>query len=169
MKRRVLLTGGAGFIGSHLVRAHLGAGDEVTVLDDLSSGKAENLPEGVRLVRADVRSPEARSLAATGGFTILNHHAAQMDVRRSVEDPLYDAQINVIGLLNVLEGARAGRTPRRVRLVRRHRVRRGRRDSDAGIRFQAAGLAVRDRQADLGVLSRDVRAAIPTRGCLPAL
>jgi len=108
MKRRVLLTGGAGFIGSHLVRAHLGAGDEVTVLDDLSSGKAENLPEGVRLVRADVRSPEARSLAATGGFTILNHHAAQMDVRRSVEDPLYDAQINVIGLLNVLEGARAG-------------------------------------------------------------
>ena len=108
MKRRVLITGGAGFIGSHLVRAYLAAGDEVTVLDDLSSGKAENLPDGVRLVRADVRSPEARSLAATGGFAILNHHAAQMDVRRSVEDPLYDAQINVIGLLNVLEGARAG-------------------------------------------------------------
>src|SRR5512146_358950 len=108
MKRRVLITGGAGLIGSHLVRAHLAAGDDVPVLDDLSSGKAEHLPDGVPLVRADVRSSEARALAATGGFTILNHHAAQMDVRRSVQDPLYDAQINVIGLLNVLEGARAG-------------------------------------------------------------
>ena len=108
MKRRVLITGGAGFIGSHLVRAHLATGDDVTVLDDLSSGKADNLPAGVPLVRADVRSPEARSLAATGGFTILNHHAAQMDVRRSVADPVFDAQVNVLGLLNVLEGARAG-------------------------------------------------------------
>jgi UDP-glucose 4-epimerase len=108
MKRRVLITGGAGFIGSHLVRAHLAAGDDVTVLDDLSSGKPDNLPDGVPLVRADVRSPEARSLAATGGFTILNHHAAQMDVRRSVADPVFDAQVNVLGLLNVLEGARAG-------------------------------------------------------------
>ena len=108
MKRRVLVSGGAGFIGSHLVRAYLAAGDEVTVLDDLSSGKRENLPQGVPLVQADVRSPEARHLAATGGFTILNHHAAQMDVRRSVEDPFFDAQVNVLGLLNLLQGARAG-------------------------------------------------------------
>lgn len=108
MKRRVLVSGGAGFIGSHLVRAYLAAGDAVTVLDDLSSGRRENLPEGVPLVTADVRSPEARALAASGGFTIVNHHAAQMDVRRSVEDPVFDAQINVLGLLNLLEGARAG-------------------------------------------------------------
>jgi UDP-glucose 4-epimerase len=108
MKRRVLVSGGAGFIGSHLVRAHLAAGDTVTVLDDLSSGRRENLPEGVTLVQADIRSPEARELAASGGFTILNHHAAQMDVRRSVQDPVFDAQINVLGLLNLLEGARAG-------------------------------------------------------------
>lgn len=108
MKRRVLVSGGAGFIGSHLVRAHLAAGDAVTVVDDLSSGKRENLPDGVELVQADVRSPEARALVATGGFTILNHHAAQMDVRRSVEDPVYDAQVNVLGLLNLLEGAKAG-------------------------------------------------------------
>lgn len=108
MKRRVLVSGGAGFIGSHLVRAYLAAGDDVTVVDDLSSGKRENLPEGVTLVQADVRSPEARSLAATGGFAILNHHAAQMDVRRSVEDPVFDAQVNVLGLLNLLEGAKAG-------------------------------------------------------------
>lgn len=72
MKRRVLVSGGAGFIGSHLVRAYLAAGDAVTVVDDLSSGRRENLPEGVTLVQADVRSPEARSLAATGGFAILD-------------------------------------------------------------------------------------------------
>jgi UDP-glucose 4-epimerase len=108
MKRRVLVSGGAGFIGSHVVRAHLAAGDEVAVLDDLSSGRVENLPAGVRLERVDVRSPEARAFVAGGGFTVLNHHAAQMDVRRSVEDPMYDAQVNVLGLLNLLEGARAG-------------------------------------------------------------
>ena len=108
MKRRVLVSGGAGFIGSHVVRAYLAAGDEVTVLDDLSSGRVENLPAAVPLVRVDVRSPEARALVATGGFAVLNHHAAQMDVRRSVADPMYDAQVNVLGLLNLLEGARAG-------------------------------------------------------------
>lgn len=108
MKRRVLVTGGAGFIGSHVVRFHIAHGDDVTVLDDLSSGKAENLPGGVELVRADVRSPEARQLVATGRFAILNHHAAQMDVRRSVVDPVFDAQVNVLGLLNLLDGARAG-------------------------------------------------------------
>jgi UDP-glucose 4-epimerase len=108
MTRRVLVSGGAGFIGSHVVRVHLAAGDEVTVIDDLSSGRAEHVPDGVPLVRADVRSPEARALVASGGFAVLNHHAAQMDVRRSVEDPVFDAQVNVIGLLNLLEGARAG-------------------------------------------------------------
>ena len=108
MKRRVLVSGGAGFIGSHVVRAHLAAGDEVAVLDDLSTGRVENLPAGIRLERVDVRSPEARAFVAGGGFTVLNHHAAQMDVRRSVADPMYDAQVNVLGLLNLLEGARAG-------------------------------------------------------------
>ena len=108
MTRRVLVSGGAGFIGSHVVEAYLAAGDEVSVLDDLSTGKAENVPAPAKLVRADIRSPEARALVAGGGFTVLNHHAAQMDVRRSVEDPVFDAQVNVLGLLNLLEGARAG-------------------------------------------------------------
>jgi len=90
------------------VEAYLAAGDEVSVLDDLSTGRVENVPAGARLVRADIRSPEARALVAGGGFAILNHHAAQMDVRRSVEDPVFDAQVNVVGLLNLLEGARAG-------------------------------------------------------------
>ncbi len=108
MGRKVLITGGAGFVGSHVVDAHLAAGDDVTVLDDLSTGRRENIPAGVRFVHADVRSPEARELVARGGFVLLNHHAAQMDVRRSVADPLFDAGVNVVGLLNLLEGARAG-------------------------------------------------------------
>ncbi|PYP36144.1 MAG: UDP-glucose 4-epimerase [Gemmatimonadetes bacterium] len=108
MTRKVLVTGGAGFIGSHVVDAYLAAGDDVTVLDDLSTGKREQVPPGARLVQADVRSPAARELLATGDFTLLNHHAAQMDVRRSVADPVFDAEVNVLGLLNLLEGARLG-------------------------------------------------------------
>jgi len=108
MTRRVLLSGGAGFVGSHVAEAYLAAGDEVTVLDDLSTGRRENLPRGVRLVHADIRSAEARDLLAQGRFELLNHHAAQMDVRRSVADPLFDLDVNLRGLLNLLEGARAG-------------------------------------------------------------
>ena len=108
MTRRVLVSGGAGFIGSHVAEAYLAAGDEVTVLDDLSTGRRENLPRGVRFVHADIRSAEARDLLAQGRFELLNHHAAQMDVRRSVADPLFDLDVNLRGLLNLLEGARAG-------------------------------------------------------------
>src|SRR5207245_4879919 len=108
MSRRVVVTGGVVFSGSHVVDAHVAAGDEVTVLDDLSSGRAANVPEAARLVRADVRSATARALVADGAFTILNHHATQMDVRRSVADPVFDADVNVLGLLNLLEGARTG-------------------------------------------------------------
>ncbi len=108
MTRKVLVSGGAGFIGSHVVDAYLAAGDDVTVLDDLSTGKREHVPPGARFVQADVRSPAARELLAKGGFTLLNHHAAQMDVRRSVADPLFDAEVNVLGFLNLLEGARLG-------------------------------------------------------------
>src|SRR5213592_4459483 len=108
MTDKVLVTGGAGFVGSHVADAYLEAGCEVTVLDDLSTGRRERVPTAARFVQADVRSPEARQLLATGGFTLLNHHAAQMDVRRSVADPVLDGSVNVIGLLNLLEGARAG-------------------------------------------------------------
>jgi UDP-glucose 4-epimerase len=83
-------------------------GYAVTVLDDLSSGKIENVPSNAEFVHADVGSDEARRLMAEGGFTVLNHHAAQMDVRVSVSDPQFDARTNVMGLLNLLEGAREG-------------------------------------------------------------
>ncbi len=108
MAGSVLVTGGAGFIGSHVAEAYLAAGYAVTVLDDLSTGHREHVPTGAEFVRADVRAAAARTLVAEGGFTVLNHHAAQMDVRRSVADPMFDGSVNLLGLLNLLEGARAG-------------------------------------------------------------
>src|SRR5690348_6214147 len=108
MRRNVVVTGGAGFIGSHVVEAYLQAGDVVTVIDDLSTGRRANLPAGVTVIEADVRSDQARELIARGGFTLVNHHAAQIDVRRSVSDPVFDASVNLLGLLNVLQGAQAG-------------------------------------------------------------
>jgi len=112
MSGRVLVTGGAGFIGSHLAEAYLAAGWDVVVLDNLSSGKEANIPDGATLVRADTRSPEAKEVVAGGGFDVLNLHAAQIDVRVSVEQPGLDASINLVGLVNLLEGARAGRVRR---------------------------------------------------------
>lgn len=108
MRGNVVVTGGAGFIGSHVAERYLSEGYDVTVVDDLSKGRRENVPGGATFVRADVASAEARAVLADGGFTVLNHHAAQADVRVSVRDPLYDAQVNLMGLINLLEGARAG-------------------------------------------------------------
>ncbi|HEX9580561.1 MAG TPA: NAD-dependent epimerase/dehydratase family protein [Gemmatimonadales bacterium] len=105
---KVLVTGGAGFIGSHVAEAYLRDGYDVVALDNLSSGRRENVPAGAGLVEADIGSPEARALLEQGGFAVLNHHAAQMDVRVSVDDPLFDARTNILGLLNLLEGARRG-------------------------------------------------------------
>ncbi len=105
---RVLVTGGAGFIGSHVADGYLSAGHEVVVLDSLVHGRLENIPTGAEFVHADIRDPEAGELLRTGGFDIMNHHAAQMDVRISVTDPRFDASVNLDGLLNLLEAARAG-------------------------------------------------------------
>ena len=112
MSGRVLVTGGAGFIGSHIAEAYLREGWEVVVLDDLTRGHEENVPERARFVCADIRSTEARRLVATGGFDALNHHAAQIDVRFSVDSPSVDAAINVVGLVNLLEGAGEGKVRR---------------------------------------------------------
>jgi UDP-glucose 4-epimerase len=99
---RVLLTGGAGFIGSHVAEALLGRHHEVAIVDYLSSGKRENVPEGAHLYEMDIRSgceevfedfqPEA-----------LSHQAAQMDVRRSVHEPAFDAEVNVLGTVRLLQ------------------------------------------------------------------
>ncbi len=102
---RVLVTGGAGFIGSHVCEAYLSEGWNVTALDDLSTGRRSNVPEGVELVELDVRAPEVTDLFRTRRFDVVNHHAAQIDVRTSVARPRYDASINIDGVLNLLEAA----------------------------------------------------------------
>ena len=107
---RTVVTGGAGFIGSNLVDALLERGDEVTVVDDISTGKRENLEQatgaGARLVEADIRDAAAlRDLFEEVRPEAVFHFAAQIDVRRSVSDTPLDAAINVIGTINVLEAA----------------------------------------------------------------
>ena len=101
-----MVTGGAGFIGSHVCDAYLAAGWEVTALDDLSSGRRENVPAEAEFVEMDIRSPELPELLRRSRFDVVNHHAAQVDVRVSVSSPRDDASINVDGLLNVLEASR---------------------------------------------------------------
>lgn len=108
MSRRVLVTGGAGFIASHVADLYLEDGWEVTVLDDLSTGRRKNVPAGAEFVQCGVNDAQASKLLEEGGFTVLNHHAAQMDVRVSVTDPLFDERVNIAGLINLLEGARRG-------------------------------------------------------------
>ena len=105
MGRRVLITGGAGFIGSTIAEGFLAAGWDVAVLDDLSTGKRANVPAGARFYPVDIRS-EAASLAVLKERPeVLCHQAAQIDVRRSMSDPRFDADVNVGGLLNVLQAA----------------------------------------------------------------
>ncbi len=109
---RALVTGGAGFIGSNLVDALVGRGDEVTVIDDLSTGRRENLggalAGGARLVEADVRDADAiRDLAEDARPEAVFHLAAQIDVRKSVADPALDARVNVEGTIAMLEAARS--------------------------------------------------------------
>lgn len=103
---RILVTGGAGFIGSHIVESYLAGGHQVTVVDDLSSGKKKNLHPKARFVKADIRDKGLARVFKRGRFHVVNHHAAQMDVRRSVIDPSFDASVNVLGLLNLLELSR---------------------------------------------------------------
>jgi len=114
---RALVTGGAGFIGSNLVDALLARGDEVTVVDDLSTGRRQNLEAalaaGAELVELDIR--EAAALAELAGRVrpeVVFHLAAQIDVRKSVQDPAFDASINVGGTANLLEAARTAGSPR---------------------------------------------------------
>lgn len=106
---KILVTGGAGFIGSHVSDALVAEGHDVHVLDDFSSGRAENVPDAARVHAFDVRSSEAERLIKEERFQVLVHHAAQMDVRRSVADPRFDADVNVQGFLNLMQaGIRNG-------------------------------------------------------------
>ena len=103
---KVLVTGGAGFIGSHVCDALLDRGHDVHVIDDLSGGYREQVPDGATLHELDIRDASVRDLWAEHRFDLMYHLAAQMDVRRSVADPRYDADVNVGGLLNLMEAGR---------------------------------------------------------------
>ncbi|MGD8277738.1 MAG: NAD-dependent epimerase/dehydratase family protein [Gemmatimonadota bacterium] len=110
---KVLLTGGAGFIGGHVAEAFLARGDEVWIVDDLSTGRRGNVPAGAEFRRMDIRDEALRELfREVGGFDLVSHHAAQIDVRVSVAHPRRDAGINIDGFLNVLELVARHRTGR---------------------------------------------------------
>jgi UDP-glucose 4-epimerase len=117
MTSRVLITGGAGFIGSHVADLFVAKGWTVDIVDDLSTGRRENVPAQARLHVTDIRSVEAGRLIGGGGYEVIVHLAAQMDVRRSVADPVFDASVNVIGSLHLLEAARRGAGAPRPRIV----------------------------------------------------
>ncbi|HEX3928552.1 MAG TPA: NAD-dependent epimerase/dehydratase family protein [Gemmatimonadales bacterium] len=112
MSGSVVITGGAGFIGSHIAEAFLDAGWSVTCLDDLSRGKQAQVPAKARFVKADVRDKDAFAAIADGKFDVVIHEAAQIDVRVSVQEPALDASINLVGFANVLAAAAAGKTRR---------------------------------------------------------
>ena len=99
---KVLVTGGAGFIGSHVVNGYLEQGWKVVVVDDLSSGKKENLNEKAKFYQMDITDKRLDKIFAEEKFKLVNHHAAQIDVRVSVKKPMFDAGVNILGTLNLL-------------------------------------------------------------------
>jgi UDP-glucose 4-epimerase len=103
---KVAVTGGAGFIASHIVDAYVGTGHEVHILDDFSTGQRINLNPRAQVHEVDVAAPKAAELILAIKPDVLNHHAAQMDVRRSVADPAFDARVNIIGFVNLLEACK---------------------------------------------------------------
>jgi UDP-glucose 4-epimerase len=101
---KILVTGGAGFIASHVSEGYLRAGHSVVIVDDLSTGKRENIPRAAKFYERDITDfVEMEQIVADERPEIINHHAAQMDVRRSVREPLFDARVNILGALGLLE------------------------------------------------------------------
>lgn len=101
---KILVTGGAGFIASHVSEGYLRAGHSVVIVDDLSTGKRENIPAAAKFLECDITNfAEMERIIADERPELINHHAAQMDVRRSVREPLFDARVNIVGALGLLE------------------------------------------------------------------
>ncbi len=103
---KILVTGGAGFIGSHVVDMYIDEGHDVVVVDDMSTARRTNLNPKAVFYERDIRDPDIKDIFEREQPEVVNHHAAQMDVRRSVADPIFDADVNIIGSLNLMECAR---------------------------------------------------------------
>jgi UDP-glucose 4-epimerase len=103
---KVLVTGGAGFIGSHVVDLYIARGYEVVVIDNLSTGRLMNINPVAKFYKIDISDPALDDIFHHEKPDVVNHHAAQMDVRKSVSDPLFDAQVNILGSLHLIELAR---------------------------------------------------------------
>jgi len=103
---KILVTGGAGFIGSWVSDAFLEKGHEVVIIDDLSTGKKENLPEDAKFINCDIRNfDKVEKIISDFKPDIIDHHAAQIDVRKSVDNPMHDAEINIVGTLHLIESS----------------------------------------------------------------
>jgi UDP-glucose 4-epimerase len=102
---KVLVTGGAGFIGSHVVNMLIDAGHDVVVVDDLSTGRYSNLNPKAKFYQVDIRSDALRAVMDKERPEVISHHAAQMDVRRSVADPIFDADVNILGSIKLAQYA----------------------------------------------------------------
>src|SRR5271165_685087 len=103
---KIIVTGAAGFIGSHVADSYAALGHEVVVLDDLSRGSMRNVPGERRFYQADIQDRATiEGIFAKERPDIVNHHAAQMDVRRGVREPIFDAKVNILGSLNLIESA----------------------------------------------------------------
>lgn len=110
---KILLTGGAGFIASHVADAYIAAGHDVAIIDDLSRGSEKNIPGEARFHRGDILDRDfVERVFASEKPDAVNHHAAQMDVRRGVREPVFDASVNILGSINLLEVAIAHRVQR---------------------------------------------------------
>jgi len=100
---KILVTGGAGFIASQIVDAYIAKGHNVTIIDDFSTGFEENLNPAAKFVKLSISDPGIIDVFKKGKFDLVNHHAAQIDVRKSVSDPLSDANTNILGTINLLQ------------------------------------------------------------------
>ena len=109
---RVVVTGGAGFIGSHIVEGLLGRGDDVLVVDNMSTRKRDNVPDGAQLVEMDIGDAELPDVLTDFRPDAVSHCAAQISVAVSMKEPILDAQTNIVGGLNVWQAAVRSRCPR---------------------------------------------------------
>lgn len=100
---KILVTGGAGFIGSHVVDSFINEGHSVVIIDDLSTGREQNINSKAKFIKTDIKDENISKIFEQEKFDIVDHHAAQMDVRKSVKDPAFDANTNIIGTINLLQ------------------------------------------------------------------